>query len=388
MKRIMKYTATALATLSVLLILWQFKWVLLLFVFSLFVAATIRPYVEGLVARGLPKGVAQLLLYVVGIGGLLLLLLLVGDLLLAELNTAANRAVIAYEALLRRWEGGMAWQQTAVEMLPAPYPYIEEPENELGQMLPVIVTATQNVAAALGGLLLLLVLSVYWSVDQYRFERLWLSLLPAQRRTFARDSWRNMETAVSGYLHSQFMQSLLAGVFLGAGAALMGVEFPLLFAFWGALAAFVPLLGGLITAVAAFFLGSMESPWIGLGLAAYTLVVFGGLELFIEPRIWRRKRRSLLLSVFMILLLFEAFGLWGLIAAPPLAAILEGLIKQTYQAVRSQRETAVQLTDLEKRFQQLRQKAEPSENGQPPPEIKNLIERLDQLLIRSRQVKT
>jgi putative permease len=388
MKRIMKYTATALATLSVLLVLWQFKWVLLLFVFSLFVAATIRPYVEGLVARGLPKAVAQLLLYVVGIGGLLLLLLLVGDLLLAELNTAANRAVIAYEALLRRWEGGMAWQQTAVEMLPAPYPYIEEPENELGQMLPVIVTVTQNVAAALGGLLLLLVLSVYWSVDQYRFERLWLSLLPAQRRTFARDSWRNMETAVSGYLHSQFMQSLLAGVFLGAGAALMGVEFPLLFAFWGALAAFVPLLGGLITAVAAFFLGSMESPWIGLGLAAYTLVVFGGLELFIEPRIWRRKRRSLLLSVFMILLLFEAFGLWGLIAAPPLAAILEGLIKQTYQAVRSQRETAVQLTDLEKRFQQLRQKAEPSENGQPPPEIKNLIERLDQLLIRSRQVKT
>ncbi|MFO7679762.1 MAG: AI-2E family transporter [Chloroflexota bacterium] len=384
----MKYSATALATLSVLLVLWQFKWVLLLFVFSLFVAATIRPYVEGLVARGLPKGVAQLLLYVVGIGGLLLLLLLVGDLLLAELNTAANRAVIAYEALLRRWEGGMAWQQTAVEMLPAPYPYIEEPENELGQMLPVIVTATQNVAAALGGLLLLLVLSVYWSVDQYRFERLWLSLLPAQRRTFARDSWRNMETAVSGYLHSQFMQSLLAGVFLGVGAALMGVEFPLLFAFWGALAAFVPLLGGLITAVAAFFLGSMESPWIGLGLAAYTLVVFGGLELFIEPRIWRRKRRSLLLSVFMILLLFEAFGLWGLIAAPPLAAILEGLIKQTYQAVRSQRETAVQLTDLEKRFQQLAQKAEPSENGQPPPEIKNLIERLDQLLVRSRQVKT
>lgn len=387
MKRIMKHTAMVLATLGALQILWQFKMLLLLFVLSLFVAAAIRPYVDRLVARGMPKGLAQLLLYVVGIGGFLLLLLLVGDLLLLELNNAANQAVVRYESFHRQWQAGATWQQTAVAALPPPFSFADDPGTEIGHMLPTIVTLTQNLVGAIGGLLLLLVLSVYWSVDQHRFERLWLSLLPAKQRAFARDSWRDMETAVSSYLRNQFIKSFLLALFLGAGAVLAGVRFPLLFAFLGALAAFVPLFGGLMTAVAAFFLGSMESQWVGIGLAVYTLFLFWGLELFIEPRIWQRKRRSFLLTVLVIVPLFEAFGVWGLIVAPPLAAVLETLIGQTYQAYRTQRETAVQLVDLETRYQQIAQKVAQAENGQIPPELKNLTQRLAYLLSTSRHVK-
>ena len=49
--------------------------VLLLFVFSLFVAAAIRPFVTTLVKRGVPPGVAQLLLYGIGLGSIMLVLL-------------------------------------------------------------------------------------------------------------------------------------------------------------------------------------------------------------------------------------------------------------------------------------------------------------------------
>ena len=384
MKRIMKHTAVVLATLGVLQVLWQFKMLLLLFALSLFVAATIRPYVDRLVARGIPKGLAQLLLYVVGIGGFLLLLVLVGDLLLLELNSAANQAVVQYESFHRRWQEGAIWQQTAVESLPPPFSFANDPGTELGQMLPTIVMITQNLTGAIGGLLLLLVLSVYWSVDQHRFERLWLSLLPAKRRAFARDSWRDMETAVSNYLHNQFIKSFLLALFLGTGAVLAGVTFPLLFAFFAALAALVPLFGGLITAVVAFFLGSMENQWVGITLAVYTLFLFWGLELFIEPNIWQRKRRSFLLTVLVIVPLFEAFGLWGLIVAPPLAAVLETLIGQTYQAYKTQRETVVQFIDLETRYRQLTQKIELSENGSIPPELENLTKRLAHVLDSSR----
>ncbi len=263
MKRIMTYTAVVLATLLVLAGLWQFRLVLLLFVLSLFMAATIRPFVNWLTARGLSKSWAQLLLYAIGIGSIILIFLLIGDLILIELNSVANLLIIEYEGLYRHWQTGPAWQQMVVSLLPEAF---AAQDADLQQMLPVVVNVTRSVSGVVGGLLLLLALSTYWSADQHRFERLWLSLLPAQGRAYARDSWRQIETAVGSYLLSQTAQSILAGSALSLGAALIGLSYPFLLGFIGALAAFVPLFGGLVTAIVAFGLGSLES--YGLGVAA------------------------------------------------------------------------------------------------------------------------
>lgn len=380
MKRVMLYTAVILATLVVLQILWQFNLVLALFVLSLFVAATIRPWVEWLAERGLSRAAAQLLLYVIGIGGFLLLLFLAGDLLLQELNIAANRSVVAYEAMYRRWEIGASWQQMAVAALPAPFIPTTAQDAEIEQMLPVVVNVTRGLTAAIGGLLLLLALSIYWSVDQHRFERLWLSLLPAKRRAYARDSWREIETAVGNYIRSQIIQSVLAAFFLGVGAVVIGFPFPLLLAFLGGLAAFIPLFGSLLAAITAFVLGFLESAGVGIGTAVYTLLLFVGLELLVEPRLWHRKRRGFLLIFLLIIPLVDTFGFWGLVLAPPLAAALEVVIKQTYQVYLVQRTTAVKLGDLENRYQQLVQKVSRAQEGKISPELKNLVERLAPLL--------
>jgi predicted PurR-regulated permease PerM len=360
--------------------------VLLLFVFSLFMAATIRPFADWLVARGVPKGAALLLLYGVGVGSFLLVLLLAGDLLLLELNNLANRSVVEYETLHRQWQEGAAWQQTAVAMLPPPFTVATAQDAELEEMLPAVLSVTRGLTVAIGGLLLVLALSLYWSVDQHRFERLWLSLLPARRRTYARDSWRDVETAVGSYLRGQAVQSVLVALFLGMGAGLSGLAYPLLLAFFGALAAFVPLFGGLVTAVLAFALGSLQSPLVGVGLAVYTLILFWGLEWFVEPRFWQRERHSYLLTILVIIPMVEVFGIWGLIVAPPLAAALEVLIAQAYQTYVAQRATAVQLDDLETRYQRLHQKIAQTENGEGTRELQNLSQRLAELLSDSRDM--
>ncbi|MBX3057036.1 MAG: AI-2E family transporter [Anaerolineae bacterium] len=228
MKQLMKYTAVILTTLTVLLVLWQFKLALLLFVLSLFVAAAIRPFVDGLVARGLPKGAAQLLLYVVGIGGFVLVLLLVGEWWWQELNLAVNQAVVEYESLYRRWQLGAGWQQTAVNLLP-PFTFTG---TELQQVTPTVITITSSLTGTVAGLLVLLALSIYWSVDQSRFERLWLSLLPVKRRAYARDSWREVETAVAGYLRSQTVQKCVGGLLLAVARPLSVLNFPCCWLLW------------------------------------------------------------------------------------------------------------------------------------------------------------
>lgn len=386
MQRMMKYTAVVLATLTVLAVLWQFKLVLLLFVLSLFVAAAIRPLVDGFVRRGISKGTAQILLYIMALGTFLVALLLGGQLLLQETNLAVNQVVFAYEGLHRSWQEEEGWQQTAVGLLPPPLAAAQD--ADLQEMAPVIMNITRGVGGAIGGLLLVLVLSVYWSVDQHRFERLWLSLLRAKWRIYARDSWRGVEAIVGKYLRSQTVQSLLVFLFLSVGARVIGFDYPLLLACMGALMAFVPLFGGLFTAVFAVALGGLETAAVGIGTAVYALAIFIGLELIVEPRLWPRKRRSFLLTILVMLPLFELFGLWGLIVAPLLAAAIEALSGEAYRAVVDRRETAVQLDELESRYQQLAAKVNlDSQNGTVAPELNNLSQRLATLLADSRRME-
>ncbi|MDX1413361.1 MAG: AI-2E family transporter [Candidatus Promineifilaceae bacterium] len=387
MKLIAKYTAVILATLTVLVVLWQFKLILLLFVLSLFVAAAIRPFVEVLVERGLSKGAAQLILYLIGLLLFALFLLFAGELFLREFNTALNRTVLHYESLYSRWQNGEAWQQTAAEQLPPPLTYTEVRETELGEFVPVVMTIMSSMTGALGGLLLLLALSVYWGVDQYRFERLWLSLLPATRRAYFRDSWRSVEMAVGQYLRQQSLQSLLTFILVAIGAAIIGFDFPLLLGVVGALAAFLPLIGGLLTAVFALALGSLQSWPLAFAAAVITLLIFIGIELIVEPRLQPYKRRRFLLIILVMLPMLETFGIWGLIMTPPLAAGLEALSAQIYKQLMAKRQRIVQLKDLEARYQKLTLQIAESENESISPEVKNLSERLAELLHESRNLE-
>lgn len=385
MQRIIKYSAVIFATLTLLLVFWQFKLVLFLFVMSLFAAATIRPFVDAIVARGIPRGTAQILLLIFGLVALVLIILLAGEFLLQELNLAANRVTVEYEALYQNWESGANWQQSLASALPEPFTFEVAQETDLDQMIPVMLNITRGLTSALGGAVLLLVFSVYWSIDQYRFERLWLSLLPVKYRAFARDSWRKMESAVGSYIRNQSAQSLMAFLILIICGLLTGFNYPLLLGFVGAVCAFIPLFGGLIAAVFTLVLGSIESTTVALSTAAVTLLVFIFLELIVEPRLWPRQRRNFLLTILVLLPLFEAFGFWGLLVAPPLAAAVEVIVSQTYQIYIDKTESDIELEDLLVRHEQLSNKISQTDNQKISPELQNLNQRLTKLLAESKQ---
>ncbi len=386
MKRVILYAAVVLATVTAVIALWQFRLVLLLFALSLFVAAAIRPAVERLSRFGLNRGAAQITFYVVALGGVALFAVLAGNVLLGELNQVANRATIAYERLHQAWEQGSSWQQTAVQSLPPPFTLSTAFETDLDEMVPAVVSVVRGLGSALGGLLLTLALSIYWSVDQNRFERLWLSLLPARRRAYTRTSWRQIEAAVGSYLRSQTVQSVLAALLLGLGGVALGAPYPLTLALAGAVATFIPLFGGLLAAGAAFALGVFGGPWVAVTTAGYTLVVFLALELLVEPRLWARERRSFLLIILTIIPLLEAFGLWGLILAPVLAATLEVVIGQVYRAALTRQSTAVQFQDLQTRFQNLAEKMSTAPEEDALFELRDLQRRLATLLAESQPV--
>ena len=98
----------------------------------------------------------------------------------------------------------------------------------------------------IGQLLISLVLSIYWSVDQQHFKRLWLSLLPFDMRARAREIWQEIETGLGGYLRSQLIQSMLALILMGIGFQVLGLKYAVALAFLGAIGWLIPWVGVLL----------------------------------------------------------------------------------------------------------------------------------------------
>lgn len=381
MKRLASYTAVIIATLALLVLAWLFRQVLGLFVLSLLAAATIRPLIARLVKRGVPLPIAMILIYVTSLGILGTLFYLFGRSLLNEVQTIANNVAVTYELSYPRWSEGTTIEQTLYRRLPPPSELYGDVTSGQDQILvQTLLGLTRSLFGFIGGLLTVLLLSVYWGTDQDRFERLWLSLLPAAQRASARDIWRAIETGVGAYLSSQLIQGLLAALLLGAGYWLLGLNYPTILAIVAGFAWLVPLVGSIFITGLAFVVGLAVSVELGLSAAVYTIVVLALLKFVVEPRIFDRYRYSSLLTILTMIPLTQEFGLIGLIVAPGLAVALQIFFSHLFSprtAARS--ETAVKIANLEERLAQAEamftQREEP-----PPPEIVNIIERLQTLI--------
>jgi predicted PurR-regulated permease PerM len=239
----------------------------------------------------------------------------------------------------------------------------------------------QNFFSLLGRIAIVIVLSLYWSADQFRFERFGLSLIPEEHHSKALHVWRSVETGVGAYLRSEIVQSALAGILLWLVYSMMGIRYPTLLAGWGAIARLIPWFGALIAVLPALLIGTGVSSTVGLLATIYTIAVLLVLKLVIEPRFFLRSKYSSLLIVLFVIALAETFGFIGVVLAPPLAVAVQILFQHLYQfpVPAFSSEMTQQMTDIKERLLQLKRRLQNSRNR----ESIRLADRLQRLLDRA-----
>ena len=381
-RRIAVYAATVMGTLAVLFLLYEFRQALILFLFSLAAAAAFRPFVDRFTTRGMSRGRALLIVYGLFLVALVLLIVAVGSQLINELQRLADNLARSYDQMWTTWPEGTEFQRMIIQQLPAPADlYASVSPDQENTLLPGLLGFTTLSVSFIGQLVTVIILSIYWSVDRIHFERLWLSLLPVESRSSARDIWRNIELDFGAYIRSEVLQSIFGGALIGVGMWLMGMPYPALIALFAALAWLIPWLGGVLAVLPVTVSGLSQSPGMGIFASAFAIGVLFFLELYIEPRFIRRRQFSSLLSILLIIALIEPFGLFGLIIAPPLAAALELIFRYNVQS----KQTGEALKEIE-RISQLRSRImairQIAENNQETvePQTLNLLSRLEALI--------
>ncbi len=384
-KKLIRFSTAVMTTLLALVVLWQFRMVAVYVLVSVALAAALRPLVNRLVGRRLVVRGAWILLYVVVLGGFGLLLFLAGRGVIGEIQDLARTVAVQDAWKLPTWLKGSAFQGVLAAWLPPPSRLFEAITGDQGQLvLPAIFGFTQGITGVVSRVLIVLLLSIYWIVNQVHYERLWLSLLPPGQRRQVRSIWRTIEPNLGAYIRSQAVQSLLAGLVLGLGYWALGSPYPILLALVGALAGLIPMVGAPLAVVSPLLVGLLTSVQLSLVTVLYTLVALVALGIWVWPRLFNRRWDNPILTIVLLIALESAFGLLGILIAPPISAVCQ-ILWDLLVSHRRASGAAAQVSDLKERQEQVGAIIRAMDEA-PPALVTSSMKRLTELIAEAEPV--
>jgi predicted PurR-regulated permease PerM len=296
-----------LAVIVGALALWKLKILLALLFLAFTIAAAMRPGVDALKRRRIPRGAGILLHYAALFGLLALLLWAVVPRAVKQVQEAIgdseDETGIKGEVL--------AWLDRRLERLP-------QPEQLVDVGLEVTLLGVEIAV----GLLFVLATAAYWIFERNDAVRFVTSLLPRPRRKLVRDTWDLIDLKLGAYVRGQALLILLVATVLAVCFWAIGLPFWLLIAIFAGIVEIVPVIGPLTAGALAVGVGLTESFGVGLAAGVIVLVVRLLEDYLVIPRVLGD---AVGLSPLVVLVSVAAatllFGEFAVLLAIPLAAV-------------------------------------------------------------------
>jgi predicted PurR-regulated permease PerM len=323
---------TVLATLALVYFLVRIWGILLIVLFSIVFASTIRPAVEALQRRGLSRTLSIILLYLViliSIAGLLVLVipslidmgiaLFVNGLLMDHLRQLASQLSL------------FGWKQFGV-LIPVftlPDRLLEFLKSVGGSAGEQALPIAEGTILTLGQIVLVFVMAFYWLTARSRILDLLLRLTPLRGRDIVQSIWTDVENTLGAYTRGQAVLMAAVGLASLAGLLVLRVPYALSLAVIAALMEAIPLAGPVLGAIPAALVGlTVSGPTALLVVGWYVLVQ----ELEAHILVPRVMHRAVGLNPLVVIIALVAggiiHGIVGALVAIPLAAALQIILQR------------------------------------------------------------
>jgi len=321
---------TAVATLVVLgivalaLAFWKLRVLLSLFFLGLVIAAAMRPGIEWLHERRVPRGIGLAIHYLALIGVVAFLLWLVvpravtqvGDALggsvptsTKELNTATRNSTGIKHTILRA-------VQKRLEKLPT-----------AGSAVHASLSVTKAAFEVLIGIFSTFAVAAYWIFERDRTRRVVLSMLARERRRTVRDTWDLIDAKLGAFVRGELVLIAFVGTVLSLAFWAIGVPFWLLLGIFAGIVEIVPVIGPLLAGAVAVAVGLTVSWQVALGAGLAVLGVRLLEDYIVVPRVLGH---AVGISPLVVLVSVTAIGLLlggvYVLLAVPIAAVLVTLV--------------------------------------------------------------
>jgi predicted PurR-regulated permease PerM len=307
----------------------QAKSVLILLVVSMFIAVGLNPLVEWFMRRGLKRGLA------VGVVFLLVLLAFAGvgfavvPVVTDQINNLIKNApdwldLLTKSPTLKDLDNRYHYIKKATD-------YIQDPalaQRAFGGILGV----GKVVANALFSAFTILILTLYFLASLPAVKRAAYSLVPASRRPRVAILGDEVLGRVGGYVSGQFTVAIIAGFCSFVFLEIVGLgDYAVALALVVVFTDFIPMVGGLIGCVIITMVGLTDGLWTGVACLAYGVIYQQVENYVIAPRIMKRAVDIPgAVTVIAALLGGALLGVVGALLAIPTAAAILLIIREVW----------------------------------------------------------
>ncbi|MFC5263317.1 AI-2E family transporter [Kribbella qitaiheensis] len=307
----------------------QAKSVIILLVVSMFIAVGLNPLVEWFMRRGLKRGLAVavvfllMILAVAGVGFAIV------PVVTEQINNLIRNAPDWLDLLTK--SRTLEELNNRYDFITKAKDYIQDPalaQRAFGGVLGV----GKVVANALFSAFTILILTLYFLASLPSVKRAAYSLVPSSRRQRVAILGDEVLGRVGGYVSGQFLVAACAGFFMFVFLEIVGLNaYALALAIVVMFTAFIPMVGGLIGVVLVAAIGFTDSLWTGIACLAYGIIYQQIENYVIAPRIMRRAVDIPgAVTVIAALLGGALLGVVGALLAIPTAAALLLIIREVW----------------------------------------------------------
>ena len=301
------------AVIVAVLALWQLRVLIMLLFFAFTVAAAMRPSVEFLQRRRIPRGAAILAHYAVLAGGVGLLLWAVVPRAITQVQNALGDA----ESETGFKGDVLTWLNARLERLP-------RIENVFD---PAVELTLLGFEIAIG-IFFVFACAAYWVFERDDAVRLVTSLVPRDHRKTVKDTWDLIDLKLGAYVRGQVLLIVLVATVLSISFWAIGLPFWLLIGVFAGIVEIVPVIGPLTAGAVAVGVGFTESVGVGIAAGVIVLVVRLLEDYLVIPRVLGDAvGLSPLLVIISVAASAILFGEFAVLLAIPLAAVLGTLFE-------------------------------------------------------------
>jgi AI-2 transport protein TqsA len=283
---------------------------------ALFVAIISTPFLRMMTARGVPSGLAVLIV--------LFVLIVFGGLLAMVVSSSIDNFIAQLPIYQIRLQATLTELQPILESLGLPVTremLMEHvnPSNVMG----TVGTALSAVGSLLTNVFLVVFIVIFLLMEEATFPRKIRAAMP--NANFTLDAATGFIGKVNKYLLIKTIISFITGVLVTFWLMFLGVDFPILWGLVAMLMNFIPNVGSLIAAVPAVLLALVQ---LGLGDAVWVVMGYVVINIamgsIIEPKYMGKGLGLSPLVVFLSLLIWGwLFGPVGMFLSIPLTMIVK-----------------------------------------------------------------
>jgi predicted PurR-regulated permease PerM len=316
-------TVVAVAVVVSAFALWHLKVLIAMFLLAIVIAAAMRPGIEWLHTRRVPRSVGLAIHYVGLIVAVGLLLWLIVPRALDQIRNALGTLPTSSSEVAKAARNSHGVKH---EILVAIQHRLEQLPHGANLIHPA-VTYGRTALEILIGIFLVFAIAAYWVFEKEKAQDVVLSLVRRGNRKRIRDTWDLIDAKLGAYVRGMLLMITFVSTVLSFAFWLCGLPYWLLIGVFAGLVEVVPIVGPLIAGVTAVGLGLTVSVTTAIGAA----IAVWGLRLLqdyvIGPRVLGH---AVGLSPLIVLLTVTSVGILigpaYVLLATPFAAVLATIV--------------------------------------------------------------